>query len=99
MGKDADHPIFQCKIFPTNSDKLKELEKLNGCKKCSYLNHNDSTCNRQFKTKCQKCSDGLHYSFLCPAADNKNTSTPESHDPKASQVKTVVVRQPEVVQE
>ena len=81
-----DHKMYKCVQFPTAQKKVDRLEKLGGCIKCGYTNHQKATCKFQFKRKCQNC-DGSHLSWLClksetahPAAsdidnDNLNLDT------------------------
>ena len=51
LGKDATHPIYKCDKFPSNKDKIKKLQEINVCTRCSYLNHTSNNWKYRFKNK------------------------------------------------
>ena len=62
--KQVDHTIYKCSKYPNNSDKIRKLKSLNGCIKCTNLNHSADKCNFRFNRKCSNCH-GWHFYFLC----------------------------------
>ena len=62
--KEALHPIFKCDKFDSPQSKVDKIVSLNGCVKCSNLNHVAEKCQFRFNTKCKHCK-GWHFSFLC----------------------------------
>ena len=73
--KAADHPLYFCKRFNSNSARVNELKRLKGCSRCALFSHSDEKCNFNFKSKCKHCQ-GDHFSFLC-VQDKVNSSTNE----------------------
>ena len=62
--KDASHPIFKCDRFENADPKVNKIISLQGCSKCSNLNHSSENCKFRFNAKCKHCK-GWYFSFLC----------------------------------
>ena len=62
--KEASHNIQNCKKFETALDKVNQLKTLQGCIKCSSLNHVSKDCKFRFRSRCYRCKQ-WHMNFLC----------------------------------
>ena len=60
---DKFHFIYKCPNFITPFEKLEQINKFQGCIKCSRFGHVAVNCNFRFKKKCS-CG-GWHMSYLC----------------------------------
>ena len=67
---DSDHSISQCSKFLTPEQKIIQIEKLKGCVRCGYMNHNTESCRFKFNSRCQRCRD-WHMTFLCNSKTDK----------------------------
>ena len=72
-----DHSFSRCPNFPNSFDKMKRLNELKGCTKCSSLQHKAKGCTTHFAAKCSLCS-GLHLTILCLG----KARSPENSDTK-----------------
>ena len=63
-GTKYDHSMDSCAVYTSAKQKYDKLRKINGCTKCSFINHITSKCTFVFKSNCRHCS-GLHMSYLC----------------------------------
>ena len=63
-GNKHDHTMDSCAVYTSPKQKYDQLRKINGCTKCSFINHITSKCTFVFKSNCRHC-DGLHMSYLC----------------------------------
>ncbi|XP_066941280.1 uncharacterized protein [Macrobrachium rosenbergii] len=80
-GKPADHPIHKCAKFDSAEAKIDKIRKLNGCLKCSNLNHHSKICRYRFNNKCKYCSE-WHFSFLCiRSVDDKQVTNKDGNKP------------------
>lgn len=66
----VDHPIQKCTVYNDSFSKLKKLESLNGCTKCSLLNHSAKECKFHFKNRCYNCQK-WHFNYLCNLSSQK----------------------------
>ena len=69
----SDHRSYNCKKYPTPSDKIKVLTSLNGCLKCGNFNHKTKDCKFHFRRVCSKCSK-YHMDYLCKEESKSNNS-------------------------
>lgn len=53
--------------FRSPESKLVKVRELNGCIKCGFLNHTESSCRYKFSAKCRGCNK-YHAQFLCLGA-------------------------------
>ena len=71
-----------CPNYPNNLDKVQRLNDLQGCTKCSSLQHKSKGCKTQFSTKCSLCN-GLHLTILClgkvRSQENSDTKNKANH--------------------
>ena len=83
-SKEADHPIFKCSKFSDSKKRVDKLKELNGCVKCSNLNHTEKDCRHRFNTKCRSCFQ-WHFTFLCvePEKSDEN-SEPSEEKPNST---------------
>ena len=65
LCSDSSHGINRCQSYPTPSDKLARLRKLNACESCANIGHTKDVCGFRFKKACSNCNK-WHFSFLCP---------------------------------
>ena len=63
--RQINHVLKDCKVYPNPRDKIKKLDQLKYCSKCSFKNHVQSQCRFKFKSSCRKCSKN-HLTCLCP---------------------------------
>ena len=73
-----DHSISRCPVFPSNSDKVSRILELNGCVRCSSLEHRKPNCITRFDSRCNSCK-GSHLGILCEGkAVSKAKTNPSS---------------------
>ena len=77
------HPIFRCERFKSAKEKCGKLETLNGCTRCSNLNHRTEVCRYKFSSRCRQCQ-GWHFSFLCWKPASPRESKPLKVDESTS---------------
>ena len=70
-GRRTDHSIRTCQVFDTSSKKVNKLKSINGCIRCSFVNHSTNNCRFKFDSKCMHCK-GEHMTFLCLKNGMKN---------------------------
>ena len=79
-GKEADHPIYKCKVYESPKAKVDKLKSLSGCLKCASLGHHSGQCKFRFRRKCS-CNQ-WHFSFLCidrfKGSSDKSSFVPNS---------------------
>ena len=70
------HIMKNCKAYPNALDKIRKLEAINQCSRCSFANHVKENCRFRFASLCRLCK-GQHMTFLCssePATSLKTVS-------------------------
>ena len=85
--KSTDHVMKDCPVFETARKKFNKLRELKACTKCSFRNHETSSCQFNFKSTCRNCN-GSHMTFLCLKEGNKS-SLYNKDKPKNSSVNVV----------
>ena len=66
----SPHAIYACPNYPDASSKLKRLETIKACKKCTR-SHDSDKCTFKFKRSCEHCGD-LHFPYLCMKIKGEN---------------------------
>ena len=75
----ADHSIRRCDKYTTPKSKVDQLRKVNGCKRCGFVNHSTSRCTYRFKESCSVCK-GYHWNYLCIAPDDRSKDVAKRDD-------------------
>ena len=68
-----NHAMRDCKKYNTPVSRVNKLESINGCTKCSFVNHSTNNCRFKFRTNCRHCNSE-HMSYLC-THNNPSTSS------------------------
>ena len=63
-NKNFNHSMGSCEVYKTSKERFDKLRKINGCTRCSFINHPTNKCQFQFRSKCRYCGGG-HMSYLC----------------------------------
>ena len=72
-NENNDHAINRCPKYVSAEAKIARLESLNGCVKCTNLDHDAARCKFRFRKPCNRC-ENWHFTFICPNLQNANDS-------------------------
>ena len=78
-NKKVSHVLRECNSYVTPGEKVKKLESLNYCGKCSFINHKTVNCRFKFSSPCRSCN-GNQLTCLCTSkCVNDSTKSANSY--------------------
>ena len=77
----GDHNYYQCNVYKSAAEKVKQIRILGNCEKCALSNHKTADC-RMNKLKCKICG-GPHFPSICPKSINKEAKGSNSRMEKS----------------
>ena len=73
----SEHSLSRCPVYPNSTDKISRLLQLNGCVKCSSLNHVVADCMTKLDSRCASCNS-WHLEILCDRKSKQSTVKKEN---------------------
>ena len=73
-GNVPDHSMSRCPKYSNAADKIRRIQELNGCTRCSSLAHQRSDCKTKFNVKCKVCKC-WHLEALCDGGTSQKSKT------------------------
>ena len=80
---DESHGINKCPNFKTPPEKIRKLQSLDGCLRCSNADHQTVNCKFRFNKSCNSCQ-AWHFTFICPNAKPDTRSYPDNRSSSAA---------------